>query len=178
MSTRTNVYIEFGKTRLFIYRHCDGYPAGAGADLAEKLAAAVFNADKVAGRGVAGRFVQQLLAARYDDGAAVYEVTTALHGDIEWLYAFKFSHRYTYLQKHADDKAAYAGGVRVAIQPRAFGDDATLPTAAEYGSPAKLVMLVNQEKRETLSRINVRQLDAATAEAWRADCAPIANPWE
>ena len=84
MSTRSNVLINLGDTKLYLYRHCDGYPGANGADLAEKL---------IKHKNCGKAFINDLLAERYDateynPERPVWEVTTGLHGDIEWLYVF------------------------------------------------------------------------------------------
>lgn len=33
MSTRANITIEYGESRVILYRHCDGYPSETGADI-------------------------------------------------------------------------------------------------------------------------------------------------
>lgn len=87
MSTRMNLVIEYGKTKVYIYRHMDGYPAEAGVDIAEKLKAAGNNG---------GKFLAALLSETYEQQSyqtapsKVYELTTDLHGDIEWLYRVRF----------------------------------------------------------------------------------------
>ena len=84
MSTRSNVLLNLGDTKLYLYRHCDGYPGANGADLAEKL---------IKHKNCGKAFISDLLAERYDatdyrPERPVWEVTTGLHGDIEWLYVF------------------------------------------------------------------------------------------
>tara|TARA_Y100000401_G_scaffold65333_1_gene52062 strand:+ start:832 stop:1371 length:540 start_codon:yes stop_codon:yes gene_type:complete len=74
MGTRCNIRIKAGDTKLWIYRHWDGYPAETGVDLARKLVN-VKTADE---------FIAKLLK---DDA---YEVTTEQHGDIEYLYKINF----------------------------------------------------------------------------------------
>jgi hypothetical protein len=79
--------IKAGKTTVYLYRHHDGYPACAGVDLAEALATSK----------TCTALVQTLLDRRYDkqsyetDAKRMYEVTTDVHGDIEWFYKIVFS---------------------------------------------------------------------------------------
>ena len=87
MSTRSNVLIKMGDTKIYLYRHSDGYPGANGADLAEKLI-------KHKNHGKA--FINDLLAERYDateyrPERPVWELTNGLHGDIEWLYVFEMA---------------------------------------------------------------------------------------
>lgn len=83
MSTRANIVLESGESRVYLYRHCDGYPAETGADLVRLLAAT---------GGSASGFLQSLLDQRYEkqsyESAAkrIYELTSEVHGDIEYLY--------------------------------------------------------------------------------------------
>lgn len=84
MSTRSNIVIENGKSKIYLYRHHDGYLAETGADLYRKLVAARFNA---------GEFLQSLIDDRYDGYGSpkpVYELTSEIHGDIEFLYRVVF----------------------------------------------------------------------------------------
>ena len=87
MSTRSNVLIKMGDTKIYLYRHSDGYPGANGADLAERLI-------KHKNHGKA--FINDLLAERYDateyrPERPVWELTNGLHGDIEWLYVFEMA---------------------------------------------------------------------------------------
>lgn len=90
MSTRTNVLVKFGETTIYLYRHCDGYPAECGAAIAEALA-------KARGHSYSSgdAFMQALLSNRYEATSygperPVYEFTTDYHGDIEHVYEIKF----------------------------------------------------------------------------------------
>jgi hypothetical protein len=81
MGTRANIVIEYGKTRIFLYRHWDGYLASAGADLVEA----------VNKRQSATELLGALLAEKFDgEDKAVYEITSGIHGDIEYLYRVKY----------------------------------------------------------------------------------------
>jgi len=87
MSTRTNIKLTHGETVVVLYRHHDGYPAETGADLVTRL--------RLAGQSV-NAFLQGLLDARYDkasyedEARRIYEITSAVHGDIDWAYAIEF----------------------------------------------------------------------------------------
>lgn len=171
MSTRTNILLTFGKSRLWIYRHCDGYPAETGADLVNALNTAIYDPTS-AGRDVADRFLKVLMAQRYDDGRQVFELTTGPHGDIEWLYSFIFNTAYSHVAKHLHDKTPYPDAVRVAVQKRAWDDSAKVPPAKEHGSVLALAGLVNRERAGTLRRMLQRRPDAP--QGWRDACAPVA----
>mgnify|MGYP003136066772 CR=1 FL=1 len=74
MSTRCNVKIEMGKTIIWFYRHYDGYFSETGADLYTKIAeSSNFT-----------QFVEAMLKDHY------YEITDQKHGDIEYMYEFKW----------------------------------------------------------------------------------------
>lgn len=87
MSTRANVVVVHGETVVFLYRHWDGYPSDCGADLGAKLLAC----DRSA-----GEFLRSILVDKREQDSyggspgSVYELTTEIHGDIEWLYVFDF----------------------------------------------------------------------------------------
>lgn len=78
MSTRCNIVLKTGRRffkDIYLYHHHDGYPEGVGADLVERLK------DHFTGlrvEDIANKLVKDL-----DDE---YEITTCLHGDIEYLY--------------------------------------------------------------------------------------------
>lgn len=82
MGTRTNIIVEYGATKTFIYRHWDGYPAVTGFDLIKHYRET----------NGAGEFVSALLGAkRENEDLPQYEMTTEVHGDIEFLYVVKFN---------------------------------------------------------------------------------------
>lgn len=82
MSTRSNILIQYGSTKIYLYRHCDGYPAINGVDLADAIGKAKSP----------GALVADLLSRRYEkqsyetEARPIYELTTDFHGDIEWAY--------------------------------------------------------------------------------------------
>jgi len=85
MSTRCNIKIKSGSTNIWLYRHCDGYLAETGYNLASTLAHC---------KGFKS-FLDNLLnqkykATLYRPAQPVYEFTTEEHGDIEYLYSFEF----------------------------------------------------------------------------------------
>jgi hypothetical protein len=106
MSTRSNIIIKSGKTAIYMYRHSDGYPACNGIDLADALATAK----------TASAFVQNLLDRRYDkqsyetEPKRIYELTTDVHGDIEWCYKIEFS-------------GDFGRTVKVGVEAIGFGPD-------------------------------------------------------
>ena len=85
MSTRCNIKIKSGSTNIWLYRHCDGYLAETGYNLASTLAHC---------KGFKS-FLDNLLNQKYEatlyrPAQPVYEFTTEEHGDIEYLYSFEF----------------------------------------------------------------------------------------
>lgn len=86
MGTRANIVIEHGASRVYLYRHWDGYLAETGADLARRLAGRAGSAS------AASALLEELLAERYDDRPEkrIYELTSEVHGDIEFLYRVDF----------------------------------------------------------------------------------------
>jgi hypothetical protein len=77
MSTRTNVIVSMGDTKTILYRHHDGYPISTGVDLVDKLRSASKRTEE---------FVIDLLTDKYESGRRIYEITSGIHGDIEWAY--------------------------------------------------------------------------------------------
>jgi hypothetical protein len=85
MSTRTNIYITSRNTKIWLYRHYDGYPSETGYNLASCLCQSKSIDD----------FMLKLLDQKheptmYRDARPVYEFTTGMHGDIEYLYRINF----------------------------------------------------------------------------------------
>lgn len=97
MSTRCNIVLRFGKSVVYIYRHCDGYPAEVGGHLVEVIRASVAHPSGgwYSAAGVAGKVLAALLGARYEKASyedaprAIYELTSDYHGDIEHAYEVK-----------------------------------------------------------------------------------------
>lgn len=101
MSTRCNIVVRCYKTVAYLYRHCDGYPAETGADLIEKMRAAIGTPDfYMSPEGAADTFLRSLLSEHYEQQSyekaprPVYEITSDVHGDIEHLYTVTFPHRF------------------------------------------------------------------------------------
>jgi hypothetical protein len=85
MSTRTNILIKSGDTKIWLYRHHDGYLSETGYNLVSNLAHCTgFKS-----------FLDSLLSQKYEatmhrEARPIYEFTTEEHGDIEFLYSFEF----------------------------------------------------------------------------------------
>ena len=91
MGTRCNVVINYEETKINLYRHWDGYYSETGYDLAVRLNHS-FN--KI-GNANAEKFFDSVFNAQrsvsvHDMDKKQYELTTELHGDIEYLYEFTF----------------------------------------------------------------------------------------
>jgi hypothetical protein len=157
MSTRTNIVIELGQTSVILYRHYDGYPSCTGLNLAELLVT----------HQKAGDFLRAILAeqyeeSRFDDGTPhrparpIYELTTGIHGDIEYLYRIKFPEHWSKPAKLPE----------IGVEAFGFSDEdckrreSTLPNSVTVGPLSAFVDLVNAE-------IRVREILAARAiSAW------------
>lgn len=76
MSTRCNIMIEReGYFPVILYHHHDGYPQGVGYDLHTRL------------KNIEGGWYQQEIAnSLVKDLNDEYEITSCVHGDIEYLY--------------------------------------------------------------------------------------------
>jgi hypothetical protein len=68
MSTRANVILKKGERKVYLYRHCDGYPDGLGQDLQEAMDSTPEDT---------------ILNILEIDGI---ELTTGIHGDVEYIY--------------------------------------------------------------------------------------------
>ncbi len=86
MSTRTNIKISVaGFAPVYLYRHCDGYPAYAGADV---LRFAKTGLLRYGPAGCANRFFAELyeVSEHRKKPRPIYELTEQAHGDIEHFY--------------------------------------------------------------------------------------------
>lgn len=145
MSTRTNIVLQFGESRVFIYRHCDGYPSCTGEHIARLLTE----------HKRANPFLRALMAAEYEGTSydpkprPIYELTTGIHGDIEWLYVVKFDNEWSNPPKP----------VEVGCRPFGFSDedyklrDSYLPAMLPLGSLADFVTFVNAQIGEANERM-------------------------
>jgi hypothetical protein len=141
MSTRCNIVVSYGNTKVYLYRHCDGYAAETGADIVTKLQS---KSDITA-----TAFIGALLAERYDATSydpiprSVYEVTTDIHGDIEWLYAVRFSE--TRMQHNLYD---------VAFREIKIGDNtARTLLGLSYGTVDALIRAANEQRTYINARL-------------------------
>lgn len=88
MGTRTNVIIIGKGFQIVLYRHWDGYPGVTGADLVRVIDGCKSFATPAARQGYgAAAVVRSLLDMKEADGVrSMFEITDALHGDIEHVY--------------------------------------------------------------------------------------------
>lgn len=106
MATRCNILLLFGDSKVWIYRHWDGYPAVTGLDLAQRLATHMIDNKVLAGDSRLylrpTDFLTGLLTAKRDGGDPLpqYELTSCRHGDIEWQYTVRFSQGADRLELH------------------------------------------------------------------------------
>jgi len=89
MGTRSNIIVNYGSTKTIIYRHWDGYIENAGYDIASTL---IHFPNP-------NEFVRELLNKREDasftrNGQYIYELTSEIHGDIEFWYELTFPTHY------------------------------------------------------------------------------------
>lgn len=157
MSTRANIVVSQGDTRVYLYRHCDGYLAECGADLLAKLRAAENMS----------AFLLAMLSETYEkqsyekQAKHVYEVTNMLHGDIEHAYYIRF------------ESVSTRGGpkVRHAARPSLrHNPDVAQIVWTKYGKPVCLdefAHAVNADRAQCNARI--RKLKEEQPQAY-ADC--------
>lgn len=84
MSTRTNIVIKWGREKIVLYHHHDGYPEGVGADL--KLMVKKNYLDNKYQSMYPFYVANRLVKNKYGMNDENYEITTGLHGDIEYVY--------------------------------------------------------------------------------------------
>ena len=109
MSTRSNILITNNDTKIWLYRHYDGYLKEAGYNIASCLAQSTDLHE----------FMEQLLSQKhepsmYREARPIYEFTSGMHGDIEYLYKINFF------------GTRSEGGVRFIVQERQNFDDVEL----------------------------------------------------
>lgn len=136
MGTRCNILLKNGATKVWLYRHWDGYPSCTGADLARHIQKA---------DGNAGTLLKNLLTQERDNepGRVEYELTNDVHGDIEWLYVIEFTRK---------------GAVKVGWMPRKIGlGEEQLPALVRAAQVTRefqaFVDLVNVDVRDANRRL-------------------------
>lgn len=102
MSTRANVIIKDSFSKLFFYRHSDGYPEVTGRSLksfVKKYTQVKFRLDVMQSAGwliIKGyqEYSNGKDGSKYDTWkVGAYEPTTEIHGDIEYLYVIDLDTR-------------------------------------------------------------------------------------
>ena len=94
MSTRANITIKNGESKIILYRHYDGYPTNTGIDILNRIKRSKTTSD----------LVSDFLTATNWSGfenppKKLYEITTEIHGDIEYDYEItvpKYNHNFHY----------------------------------------------------------------------------------
>ena len=108
MSTRANITINNGESKIILYRHYDGYPTDTGIDIANRIKRS---------KDTSG-LVSDFLDATFDsNGRKVYEITTEIHGDIEYDYEItvpKYNHNFHY----EDSKGNYPNMPTITVKER------------------------------------------------------------
>ena len=91
MSTRCNIIIKDGPRRITLYHHHDGYPEGVGTELQDYLRRKWsqdwrhgWEGFYIANDLVKGHILYPLSSDGREDDE--YEVTSGLHGDVEYVY--------------------------------------------------------------------------------------------
>lgn len=98
MSTRTNIKIVDHRTHSthILYRHCDGYLAETGADVAQivhTLRAELKSTGRMTTTRIASRFLSELYPADdHTPARPIYSLQDTLSGDIEHLYLIRIKH--------------------------------------------------------------------------------------
>ena len=130
MATRSNILVQQGTTNIYLYRHWDGYLAENGKDIANAL---------IAAGNDSSAFVRNLLNMTEDtarpDGSKRYhyEITSEVHGDIEYYYSVKFDS--SYMERSAP---------KIGFAKRSPGDPQIGRNSAQHGSIEAFVEAVNK----------------------------------
>lgn len=98
MSTRCNIILRSpAGAKIYLYRHCDGYPSGAGKTIASvwlSLSAGHYDASQKHDPNWKAKWIRpffdQLFKTTGNGGDPHHEITAGLHSDIEFLYVIDF----------------------------------------------------------------------------------------
>jgi hypothetical protein len=129
MSTRANIVVSMGDTKVILYRHHDGYARSTGVDLVNKLRSVTTNEEQ---------FLIDLLAYEGETGRRAYELTSEIHGDIEWAYWIKLDHfrepriGATEIEIGGDRKAGVSRARKAAAPVATFVTDYLNPQIVKY----------------------------------------------
>ena len=144
MSTRSNILITNNDTKIWLYRHYDGYLKEAGYNIASCLAQSTDLHE----------FMGQLLSQKhepsmYREARPIYEFTSGMHGDIEYLYKVNFF------------GTRREGGVRFIVQERQDYDDVELETSWKILLDETIKPITAQEVSNKLTLISEARLKVA-----------------
>ena len=144
MSTRSNILITNNDTRIWLYRHYDGYLKEAGYNIASCLAQS----------SDLHEFMAQLLSQKhepsmYREARPIYEFTSGIHGDIEYLYTINFY------------GTRSEGSVRFRVQERENFDDVELETSWKLILDETINPITAMEVSKKLSLITEARLKVA-----------------
>lgn len=100
MSTRANIIIQDSVTKLYFYRHSDGYPEVTGKSLKSFIKKYTQNKFRLDAMQSAGWLILKGYKEYLDQKnehmkwkVGAYEPTTEIHGDIEYLYIIDLDKR-------------------------------------------------------------------------------------
>jgi len=144
MSTRSNILITNNDTRIWLYRHYDGYLKEAGYNIASCLAQSLD----------LHKFMEQLLSQKheptmYREARPIYEFTSGMHGDIEYLYTINFY------------GTRREGSVRFRFQERQNFDDVELEETWKLLLDETIKPITAQEVLKKLTLISEARLKVA-----------------
>ena len=93
MSTRCNIIVKDGNDRIYLYHHHDGYPMGVGTELQrwldERFKPQPYFTPRWYAMSIATALVKGAPVYPFDKEGKKddeYEITTGLHGDVEYVY--------------------------------------------------------------------------------------------
>jgi hypothetical protein len=110
MSTRANITINNGDSKIILYRHYDGYPTNTGIDILNRIKRSKHISD----------LVSDFLTATMDwmtSPKKLYEITSEIHGDIEYDYEIKVP-KYGYNFHHKDADGNYTNMPTITVKER------------------------------------------------------------
>ena len=144
MSTRSNIFVTNNQTKIWLYRHYDGYLKEAGYNIASCLAQSK-NLHE---------FLELLLSQKhepsmYREARPIYEFTSGMHGDIEYLYTIDFY------------GTRSEGSVRFRVQERLNFDDVELEENWKLLLDETIKPITAQEVSTKLSLITEARLKVA-----------------
>lgn len=154
MGTRCNIKISYGDTTIWIYRHWDGYLAETGRDVFYKLQNSRKENYSMGGKDEASRInIPNFINSFLLDNR--YELTTCEHGDIEFLYDFKFNDKSECYQlslwQRAEDASWEDGLTEEDFQPWATGQ-------TSFYNPYELTFFEKVQEAKEAVKKRIKQL--------------------